>query len=139
MKNTIPTPKFEISKCLVSPVEIDMWNIKGAYADGLWHKLIHACVKDWAAKNQFEGKATLWSSVMPSANFETYTNACYVAAFGMAGFMKQLETTLCVHISKHIQRSGEMQVERGSWKPYLHLEHGKIWIISDNAEWGELE
>lgn len=76
---------------------------------------------------------------MPSANFETYTNACYVAAFGMTGFMKQLETTLCVHISKQIRRSDETQVERGSWRPYLHLEYGKIWEISDAVEWVELE
>lgn len=123
---------------MVSPIEIDMWNIKGKYADGVWHELIHACVKDWAAKNRFVGKGTLWSSVMPSANFETYTDACYVAAFGMAGFMKQLESTLSRHIPRQVRRSGEMLVERGSWRPYLHLEHGKIWIASDDVEWGEI-
>ncbi|WP_262966752.1 hypothetical protein [Methylobacter psychrophilus] len=139
MKSKIPTPKFEISNRLVSPLEIDMWNIKGNYADGAWHKLIHVCAKDWAAKKRFAGTATIWSSVMPSANFETYTNACYVAAFGMAGFMNQLETTLSGHISSHVRRSGEMQVERGSWRPYLHLEQGKIWIISDDVEWVESE
>jgi hypothetical protein len=139
MKNTIPTPKFEINKRMVSSIEIDMWNIKGKYADGVWHKLVQASVKDWSAKKQFEGKATIWSSVMPSANFETYTNACYIAAFGMTGFMKQLETTLYEHIPRQVRRSEEMQVERGSWRPYLHFEHGKIWIVSDDAEWGELE
>ena len=139
MKLTIPTPKFEISNRMVSPLEIDMWNIKGNYADGAWHQLIHVCTKDWAAKKRFTGKATIWSSVMPCANFETYTNACYVAAFGMAGFMNQLESTLSSHISKYVRRSGEMQVERGSWRPYLHLEQGKIWIINDDVEWVELE
>jgi hypothetical protein len=84
MKATIPTPKFEINKRMVSPIEIDLWNIKGKYADGVWHELIHACVKDWVAKNKFEGKATIWSSVMPSANFADYTNACFIAASGMA-------------------------------------------------------
>lgn len=98
-----------------------------------------ACVKDWAAKNQFQGKGTIWSSVMSSANFENYTNACFIDAFGMAGFMKQLESTLCGHIPRQVRRSGEMQVERGSWRPYLHLEHGKIWIVDDDAEWVELK
>ena len=139
MKTTIPTPNFIINNRMVSPLEIDMWNIKSKYADAVWHELIHACVKDWAAKNQFKGKATIWSSVMPSANFENYTNACFIATFGMAGFMKQLETTLCKHIPRQVRRSGEMQVERGSWRPYLHLEHGKIWMISDHVEWVELD
>lgn len=139
MKTTIPTPKFAINKRMVSPVEIDMWNIQGKYADGMWHELIHACVKDWAAKNQFEGKATIWCSVMSSANFENYSSAFFIAAFGLAGFVKQLETTLCGHIPRQIRRSGEMQVERGNWRPYLHLEHGKIWIVSDDVEWREFE
>jgi hypothetical protein len=76
---------------------------------------------------------------MPSANFENYTNACFIAAFGMAGFMKQLETTLSGHIPRQVRRSDEMQVERESWRPYLYLEHGKVWIVSDAAEWVELE
>ena len=76
---------------------------------------------------------------MPSANFENYTNACFIAAFGMAGFMKQLESTLSGHFSRQVRRSGEMQVERGSWRPYLHLEQGKVWSVSDAAEWRELE
>ena len=135
----IPTPKFEINKRMVSPIEIDMWNIKGKYADGEWHELIHACVKNWAAKNQFDGKGTIWSHVMPSANFGDYGDSCCIAAFGMTGFMKQLETTLSGHFSRQVRRSDEMLVERGSWRPYLHLEQGKIWIISDVAEWRELE
>lgn len=124
---------------MVSPIEIDMWNIKGQYEDGKWHELIHACAKDWAEKSQFEGKGTIWCCVMPRANIETYTNACYVAAFGMAGFMTQLTSTLCRHIPRQVRRSGEMQVERGNWRPYLHLDHGKVWIVSNALEWVELE
>ncbi|MGZ3745465.1 MAG: hypothetical protein ACXVBQ_16495 [Pseudobdellovibrionaceae bacterium] len=50
MKITIPTPKFEINKRMVSPIEIDMWNIQGQYEDGKWHELIHACVQRLGGK-----------------------------------------------------------------------------------------
>jgi hypothetical protein len=53
--------------------------------------------------------------------------------------MKQLESTLTAHFSRQVRRSDEIQVERGNWRPYLHLERGKIWSVSDDAEWVELE
>ena len=139
MRTTIPTPEFKINKRMVSPLEIDMYNIKGPYEDGEWHTLIHECTKKWAAKNQFSGKGTLWSSVMPSANFESYYDVCVITSFGMAGFMKELEITLGWQLRRKVRRSDEMQVKRGIWRPYLHLEQGKIWIVSDAAEWEELE
>lgn len=139
MKTTIPTPEFKMSKRMVSPIEIDMWNIKGRYEDGKWHELIHASVKNWAAKKQFQGKGTIWSTVRDSTNFGDYAQVCCIAAFGMAGFMKQLETTLLGGFWKQVRRSDEIQVRTGSWRPYLHLEHGKIWTVSDAAEWDELE
>ena len=135
---SIPTPEFVINKRLVSPIEIDMWNIQGKYENGAWHPLVHACVKEWAKKNNFVGKASIWSSVMPSASFETYTNTFYIVAFGMAGFMKLLESTLCDYFPRQVLRSGEMQVKRRTWRPYLHLEYGQIWIIGDDVEWDEL-
>jgi hypothetical protein len=52
--------------------------------------------------------------------------------------MKQLETTFCGSFWKQVRRSGEMLVRHGSWRPYLHLEHGKIWTVSDAAQWEEL-
>ena len=139
MKNTIPTPKFKLLNRMILPLEIDMWNIQGEYADGEWHELIHDAVKHWAAKKQFEGKATLWDTVMNSTNFGSYSQVCGITAFGMAGFMKQLETTLCRHFSRQVRYSNYTLVTREHWRPYLHLEHGKIWTASDAAEWEELE
>jgi hypothetical protein len=69
MKTTIPTPEFKISKRMVSPIEIDMWNIKGRYEYGKWHELIHAIVKNWAAKKQFQGKGSIWSTVRDRRQF----------------------------------------------------------------------
>lgn len=136
---TIRTPTFIISNRPVSALEIDMWNITGQYADGAWHQLIHASVKHWAEKKQFAGIATIWSSTMPSANFGEYTNTCVIAAFSMGGFINQLETTLSDHFPRQVRRAEDMQVVSGSWRPYLHLEHGKIWTALDTAEWAELE
>ena len=136
---TIPTPTFLINKRTVSALEIDMWNITGNYADGAWHQLIQSCVKNWTAKKQFVGLATVWSSTMPSANFGEYTNSCVIAAFGLGGFINQLETTLSDHFPRQVRRAEDMQVVSGSWRPYLNLEHGKIWTALDAVEWGELE
>jgi hypothetical protein len=139
MKSTIPTPKFEISKQMASTLEIDMWNITGKYADGAWHQLIHACVKDWVATNKFKGKATLWSSVIPSSNFNGYGNSCFLAQFGMVGILELLEAKLRSSFPKQVRLSDEVQVIQGTWRPYLHLGHGKIWEISDATAWVQLD
>jgi len=59
---------------------------------------------------------------MHSLYFESHTNACYIAAFGMTGFMKQLESTLSGHFSRQVLCSNEMQAESEKWRLYLHLE-----------------
>ncbi|MFZ4534930.1 hypothetical protein [Propionivibrio sp.] len=138
MKTTIPTPEFKINKRIVCPIEIDMYNIKGKYQDGNWHALILATAQKWVEKKQFEGKGTIWSRVQPSANFENFTNTCFITAFGMAGFIDQLEINLCAYFSRQVRRSDEMQIEQGNWRPYLHLEQGKIWIVEDEDVWQEL-
>lgn len=44
-----------------------------------------------------------------------------------------------VTLNPFVLSLSKIEVERGSWRPYLHLEHGKVWIVSDDAEWVELE
>lgn len=139
MKKTIPTPKFNLSKRLVMPLVINMHHLKEEYDNGKWHELIYAEVKYWAEQNQFQGKGTIWSHVMISAEFGGYDQVCCITAFGMTGFIKQLEYTLSSQLSYgNVRRMGDAQVSYGHWRPYLHLEHGKIWIASDAAEWEEL-
>ena len=123
---------------MICPLEIDMYNISGKYQDGKWHELIQTLVKNWVKSKQFGDKGTIWSSVQPSASFEDFTNACFITAFGMPGFMRYLEVKLCENFPRQVRGSDEMMFERGTWRPYLHLEHGKIWAISDEVEWKEL-
>jgi hypothetical protein len=139
MNTSPPTLEFKHHKRLVSPLEIDIENIQGQYADGKWHEPIYAAVKHWAAKKEFQGTATIWIREMPSCNFGDYSNTFCLVAIGMPGFMKQLETRLLGSFRKQVRRSDEILVKRATWQPYLHLEHGKVWITSEAGEWKKCE
>lgn len=57
MPNIIPTPEFKLQNRMISPLEIDMWNIEGTYEDGKWHELIHVAIKNWMEKISSKIKA----------------------------------------------------------------------------------
>ncbi len=141
MPQTIATPIFEISKKASPTIEIDMWEIQGVYADGKWHQLIHGFVKEWVVENSFQNKATLWSVSFPSVNFFHPGHSFFLVTCGLPNkFLAQLEDFLSTKLSKQVRLSDEVIVARSDgWKPYLHLEQGKVWEYSDYNEWVEVE
>lgn len=126
----ISTPRFKTSKTEKPSLEIKMWEIQGEYADGNWHLLIHEFVKTWNAEHNFENVATIWST--------TYYDSFLIVTCGLpSSFLKQLQSFLETKLRGNVRLSGDVIID-GSWRPYLHLEQGKIWEFCDYNQWSEL-
>jgi len=140
MRQTINTPRFKLNKTPVPSVEIDMWEIQGEYSDGKWHELIHNYTKQWVSENDFKDRATFWSVVLPSVNFHHQGNSCFIVGCCTPDkVLNGLEVFLSGKFPKQVRLSDEVIATRkDGWKPYLHLEQGKVWEYCDDIEWIEI-
>jgi len=118
--------KLKIDKNTAPTIEIDMWEIKGDYADGKWHILIHNYINAWLNNTNFNQTATLWSVVAGSVNFNHNGNSCFIAAFGIPDdFLVGLQECLATEFPTQVRLSDEFLVTRNDgWRPYLHIEKG---------------
>ncbi len=140
MRKIIERPLFKLKKTPVPSVEIDMWEIQGEYSDGKWHQLIHNYTKLWVSENDFKDRATFWSVVLPSVNFQHQGNSFFIVGCCTPdSFMSGLAEFLSGKLLKQVRMSDEVIATRkDGWRPYLHLEQGKVWEFCDGFEWIEI-
>ena len=140
MKKTINNPTFKLEGTPLPSIEIDMWEIQGEYSDGLWHRLIHSYANQWISENNFKGKATFWSVVLPSVNFHHQGNSFFlVGCYVPDELLNGLKEFLSQKFQKQVRMSDEIIATRKEgWRPYLHLEQEKVWEYCEDFVWVEV-
>ncbi len=125
----------------VQTFEIDMYRIKGEFADGEWNELVEKTVQEWVSKEAFGKRATIWLAVAPSVNFGHSDYSAFLAPVGFPeSFIGWVYAALSPKLKRCVRLSDFVIVEQGGgWEGYLHVTKGQTWKPCDSTSWISVE